>query len=262
MKRISTLLAMALTLAAHLAHPATQRVSAQSSPFAPSALLYDAALGGTPDSQGLLFATFPFSGASATQSYDGSATLLDTTPLLAEFAGYSGRTEQVPALDRATGYSLFVTMQLLEEQHSSSDRNGDGISDRAGFSLTLLGADVRGIELGFWENEVWAQADDSGDPEDILTHAESAAFDPTAALRSYELRVKDDGYTLLADGAPLLRGPLRDYSSFGGPFGQVYRTPNLIFLGDNSSNGSSRVRLVEVRVATAGHALALPLVER
>jgi hypothetical protein len=255
-------LALGLSLAAIPAAATAATVTAAT--FPERATLYDAALGTTPDAQGMLFTTFPFDGAAATQSFTDGATLLDSTAAIEEFAGYIARPGQVPALDRTAGYSVFATLELLEERHNESegDHNGDGVSDRAGLSLTVLGADLRGIELAFWEDEVWAQADGSGNSEDLFTHAEGAPFDPTAGLVQYELRVRGEEYTLLADGEPLLSGPLRDYSSFSGPFGPVYRTPNLVFLGDNSGNGSGRVRVTSVSVATGGYALALPLTTR
>ena len=233
---------------------------------AASVQLYDAALNSTPDQQGLLFVTYPFSGAAASQTLVAGATLLDSTPAMSEFAGYTGRAMLMPALERGIGFSVFVRARVLQEQHTSTDRNGDGIADRAGFSVTVLSSDLNGIELGFWQDQVWAQADDRDADRNLFTHAESAAFDTTAADVSYEIRVKDDSYTLLADGVTLLNGPLRNYSSFSAPpFSQIYKTPNFLFLGDNSGNGSARARIVAVSLTTGSAtetSVALPFVMR
>lgn len=223
--------------------------------FPQQTALYDGARGTTPDRQGMAFITRPLVGALAAQAYADGATTLDTTPAQAEQAGYFGR--QVPALDRAAGFSLVFRLQVLEEQHTSVDHNGDGLADRAGLSVIVLGDDLRGIELGFWADEVWAQDDGVGGGQ-LFTHAEGAALD-TGRIRSYELRVEGDAYTLLADGDALLTGPLRDYTAFGGPI-NPYKTPNLVFLGDDSANGSARVRLVSAAVVVGGYGVALPLV--
>lgn len=225
--------------------------------FPQQTALYDSARGTTPDRQGMAFITNPLVGASATQTYGDGATTLDTTPAQIEQAGYVG--QQVPALDRAGGFSLVFRLQVLEERHIAVDYNGDGLADRAGFSVIVLSDDLRGVELGFWANEVWAQDDGIGGGQ-IFTHAEGAALD-TGRLRSYELRVRDDAYTLLADGAAVLAGPLRDYRAFSGPI-DPYETPNLVFLGDDNANGGARVRLVSVAVVTGGYGVALPLVGR
>jgi hypothetical protein len=76
---------------------------------------------------------------------------------------------------------------------------------------------------------------------------------------TYELRVKGDGYTLLAGDETILSGPLRNYSAFSGPI-DPYETPNFIFLGDNSSNGSARVRITGLSVDVGAWEIALPLV--
>ena len=216
-------------------------------------VLYDGALGTLPDAQGMRFITNPPLLPAVTRTFADGATLLDSTPVRGEMAGYFGRADVVPALDRAAGYSVFVTVELLEEQHDTPDR--------AGLSLTVLSSDRLGIELAFWEDEVWAQEGGGGGQDALFTHAESAPFDPTAGPVGYELRVQGDEYTLLADGAPLLRGPLRDYTPFSGPI-DPYETPNLIFLGDNSSSASARVRLSAVRISAGAWSVALPLIAR
>ena len=49
---------------------------------------------------------------------------------------------------------LDTALKLLSETHSTNDR--------AGLSLIVLSSDLRGIELGFWTNEIWAQSGAAG----------------------------------------------------------------------------------------------------
>jgi hypothetical protein len=74
---------------------------------------------------------------------------------------------------------------------------------RAGYSFILLGHDAKGIELGFWSNEIWAQ-----NPN--FTHAESISIDTTVE-RNYTLQIIDEQYKLLDGKNTLLSGTLRDY---------------------------------------------------
>ena len=97
----------------------------------------------------------------------------------------------------------------------------------------------QGIELGFWANEIWAQADSP-----LFTHAEGVAFDPTLAMTSYALAIQGTTYALSANGTPILSGSLRNYSSFGFP----YNVPDFLFIGDDtgSANGSFELSRVEL----------------
>ncbi|HWQ12866.1 MAG TPA: hypothetical protein VNL77_08700 [Roseiflexaceae bacterium] len=261
LRRLLTLLA--LIVAAPAVQPVAGAASAAASPFPAAVVLYDGRGGTTPDAQGFTFLTIPPLAAAATQSYDPikSWTSLDSMPVTGESAGYFARVGAVPELDRTAGYTVSLTLQLVAEQHAGSDRNQDGRDDRAGFSLTVLGSDLRGIELGFWQGRVWAQDDGRDDPEALFTQAEGAAFDTSAALATYELRVLGEGYTLLAGGAPLLSGRLRDYTAFEpGPLQpDPYETPNLVFLGDNTSSAAARIHIAAVSLGVGGRALALPL---
>lgn len=204
-------------------------------------VLYDGARNtGTPNSQGFLYQTLPIPPAGATQSFANGVTTLDTMPARGDMAGYVGRLTQVPQLDRTEGFKVRFTMQVVEEDHSNSDNNGDGVGDRAGFSVIVLSSDRKGVELGFWMDEAWAQ--DNGDA--LFTHAEGASIDTTAALATYDLTIQDATYTLSRAGAPVLSGPLRDYSVFGPP----YTTPDFIFMGDDTSSARARVNITFVSV--------------
>jgi hypothetical protein len=193
--------------------------------------LYDGALGGTPDTQGFLYLTKP-SSPQARQSFSNGATILTTTLQISDQAGYFANPFQMPQLDRTAGYTVGFTAQVLEEIHNNNDR--------AGFSVIVLSKDLKGIELGFWQNQVWAQ---SG-PQ--FTHAETTTLDTTAGLIDYELTILGNSYTLTGGGATL-SGPLRDYSSFGNP----YTTANFLFLGDDTTSAGARIRLAKVDIVTA-----------
>lgn len=205
-------------------------------------VLYDAALGGTPDAQGrLVYRASP--DAVATQAFVDGATLLDTSARTADAAGYFVNPRDLPPLDRASGYALSFSVQIVSEEHGASDKNGDGVGDRAGFSVLVLSADKQGIELGFWTDQIWAQEDGAAEPPagTLFTHAEHAPYD-TTALTSYRLAIQGDEYILSSAGRVILRGRLRDYTAFEGPV-NPYRTPNFIFLGDDTGSAQAIVRL-------------------
>jgi hypothetical protein len=213
-------------------------------------LLYDAALGGTPETQRkLAFRASP--GALVTQSFADGATTLDTLANQADAAGYFADPRALPTLDRQRGYSLRFTVQVVEEYHADSDKNGDGVGDRAGFSVIALSSDTKGIELGFWADRVWAQEQGAAEPPGgtLFTHAESAVFETTSAMVAYTLAVRGDEYELSSDGGPILRGRLRDYTAFEGPV-NPYRTPNFIFLGDDTGSARAVIRLAYVALTT------------
>jgi hypothetical protein len=127
-------------------------------------------------------------------------TTLDTTAVTGDKAGYFGLG--LATLDRQAGFTLSLTVRVANESHISGNR--------AGFSLIALSTDKQGIELGFWQDQVWAQ--NVG-----FTRGENSAFDTSSALVRYDLVVSGSGYALSAGGEPLLNGALRDYSAFGAP---------------------------------------------
>ena len=197
-------------------------------------LLYDGALNtGLPNAQGFVYLTNPLSGAQATQVFTTPVTVLDTTPQMSDYAGYFAKPTLYPPLDRTTGYQVLFTVQIMTETHVSNDR--------AGFSLLVVSSDKQGIELGFWGNEVWAQEGGMSQP---FTHAEGATYTTTVDLIEYQLRVLGNSYTLIANGQTVLSGPLRDYTLAPPPPLPVnpYTTPNLIFLGDDTSSAQARIR--------------------
>jgi uncharacterized repeat protein (TIGR01451 family) len=201
-------------------------------------VLYNGALKtGTPDTQGFTYHYLPPVGASATQTFSGSTTILDTTPNISDQAGYF--VDMPLTLDRSRGYTVRFTAQVLAETHNTDHR--------AGFSVIVLSQDRRGIELGFWENAIWAQ--EGGEATSALfTRAENATFDTTQGLVAYELTVRGGMYTLAADTV-ILSGTLRDYMAFAG-FPDPYETPNFLFLGDDTSSARAKIRLGAVSVVT------------
>lgn len=190
-------------------------------------LIYDAGLGSTPGAQGWLYLTNPPFGASSSGSVTGGVLTFDSTPVRSESAGFFNTSHPVrPVLDSEAGFALGWTLQIHEELHVSNSR--------AGFSLIVLDQDHRGIELGFWEDSVWAQNDDP-----LFVRAETATWDTTAGLIEYRLEVSDDAWVLFADDQTLLSGPVRDYSAFSG-FPDPYSQTDFVFFGDNTSSASAR----------------------
>jgi hypothetical protein len=177
--------------------------------------LFDTSLGSLPNAQGHLF----FGDQGISQTLTGQAVDLDSTG-----GGDNGRGGYTnfgfpPVLDRSNGVNLDFDLQVISEDHSAS-------SNRSGFSIIVLTSDLQGIELGFWENEVWAQKGD-------FTQGEGASFNTTSALTSYSLQILGSSYSLFADGLSL-SGQLRDYSSNNIAVGgvKIYAIANHIFIGD------------------------------
>ena len=191
-------------------------------------VLFDAALNTNPDQQGWLYATNP--GSIATRATSGGVTVLDTTGRSADQAGFfSTGHPLVGTLDRTAGFTVTFRLQLERETHATNDR--------AGFSVIVLGSDSKGLELSFWNNEVWAQNDSP-----LFTHGEGAAFNTTAALTDYALKIQGNSYTLTANGLSLLSGLVRDYSAFGAP----YTSKSFLFFGDDTSSAAARTDIARV----------------
>jgi hypothetical protein len=184
--------------------------------------LYDGSLGTAPETQGWL--AFQSAGGTPTRDTSGGKTTLDTTSNNAIQAGYSNYNlifpvnPAFPPLLRTDGFVVSMDMRVIDEEHASANRSG--------VSIIVLASDLMGIELAFWENEVWAQ---SG--ADFL-HAEGVAFNTTAAMTRYDVAVLGSTYRVLANGNQILTGSLRNYSAFGLP----YTLPNFLFLGDDTTS--------------------------
>jgi hypothetical protein len=178
-----------------------------------------------PSSQGW---TGPF---VAAQTLDPAGFVtLDTTSSPQLQDGYA-RIE--PLLSSTPGFQLDFTARLESETH---DKN-----DRAGFSLIVTDQNKHGIELGFWGNEIWAQ-------QLGFTHGASALF-TTTQMTDYRLTMVGDSYALSAGGNTLLSGNTIFYDApglFGGNF--PYRTPNVLFFGDDTTSASARFSLKSVSI--------------
>lgn len=231
-------------------------------------VLYDGSLGTLPADQGMAYQAADTTGPSYTvevvQSYSGDGARLDSTADYEDAAGYTpDYAGTFPTLDRQHGVTIRFTMQLTSEDHTTSgtaEKNGDGVADRAGFSVIAISSDgQRGIELGFWENEIWAQ---EGGVADLFTHAEGVTF-TTGNLTTYELVLQGERYALSTGDSVILDGSLRDYTAFTGLI-DPYETPNFLFFGDDTSSASADVKLTAIVVgeeAIAGpYRTLLPLV--
>jgi hypothetical protein len=219
-----------------------------------------------------------------------------------------------PTLDRTQGYAVNFKAALTAEEHpgdtsvnnagpNTTDRNGDGKGDRAGFSIIVLSEDKVGIELGFWKDRIFAQEDAStqqdktrypgvaSTADDHLTMFTSAefAFLDTTVTRNYEVVIKENLYTLLADGVAILSGRLRNYSTvkisipsnpaitqllnLGFTEDQIlstaginrdqlnpYNKSSFIFLGDGTSDASATLKVSTISVTQPGQLPNTPLV--
>lgn len=208
--------------------------------------LYDPGLGSLPTAQG--WSTLG-TGASASQALVGGLLQVDTTGDGVSAFG-SGRSTPQP-LDTLGGFRLQFGLQVLAEQHSADNR--------AGFSLLLQGADqTQALELGFWQDQVWALTYQAGGADSGFLRGETASLDTTAALRQYTLTVQQGGFSLQADGVGVLAGVLRDYPTLGLST-LPYGFNNYLFLGDNSSRGQSVVQLGAVSLLPVPEPAALAL---
>jgi hypothetical protein len=235
-------------------------------------LLFSGALGTTPDAQGWLgFTTLslpplllPVQQSAAGGGRDGTTRLLSPGEGLAApdsgIGGYGNltttsptpRNSAFPLLDRDLGFSVELRLRINQESHSG-DRNGDGLDDRAGFSLTVLASDGRGIELGFWMDAIWAQR--GGAPGTLFTqNPGERVLRSTGRLTTYGLAVVGDRYVLSAGGRPILQGEVQDYSAFDAaasglplPYNPYAATSSLV-LGDNSRSAGADVDLASVAV--------------
>lgn len=256
------LIALALTAlrpsAGATATPPAAMFSVQSSSI-PTSLtaqstvtLYDGALNtGTPDTQGFTYVPLNITSPPilAMQTFASGVTTLDTMPKRSDLAGYFSNSALYPPLDRIAGYQVVFTTQVITEAHVSNDR--------AGFSVLVLSSDQKGIELGFWTNEIWAQ--EGGAAPNLFTHAEGQAFTTTTGLITYTLTIVGNLYLLDTDGSPVLSGSLRDYTTFSG-FPNPYTTPNLIFLGDDTASAQATIKLSAMRVTLPLYPIYLPLI--
>ncbi len=225
--------------------------------------LYDPAQNSLPGQQGWLPLVLP----PAQQSFSGGLTNLDTTATYDARGGYfseapwdgSLKHPNMPVLDRMLGYTVRFDLQVVSEGHGVGndlrDDNGDGLADRAGLSVITVSQDLLGLELGFFEDRVWAYAADGESANSLFTQAEGVAFDTTTRLTHYELAVQGNSYHLSADGSEILTGSLRNYSdnvvdnnvdSLVDP----YDNQSFLFFGDDTRSADSNMLLGAISVST------------
>ncbi|HEY9805294.1 MAG TPA: hypothetical protein V6D04_01890 [Candidatus Obscuribacterales bacterium] len=192
----------------------------------------------TPSQQNWLYqasAIAPIPTATATSS----GTVLDTTGTSSNSAGYFNQTPVI--LDRSNGYTVSFKLRVSSESHGTNN-------NRAGFSVIVMSnqgageTQPYGVELGFWLNNIWAQSS-------TFTKSETSTYNTQSLAHTYHLKVSGNQYQLFVDDAttPTLQGPLRQYS-YTPPAGypNPYKTPNLIFWGDNTTSANSKVTLIRV----------------
>jgi hypothetical protein len=190
-------------------------------PYGKAQTLYEAGLGTLPEAQGWIF---PALGV-ATEVFTNNSVVLDTSALSSTYAGWVNSSSLI--LNRVNGFGFLVTALVNAEAHVSTNR--------AGFSILVLADDQRGIELGFWTNTIFAQSDSP-----LFTHAEEAHFPTSDGFVDYTLTIQADQYVLRANRMAILSGPVRDYTAFNGTI-NPYRTPNFIFLGDDTTSAGASV---------------------
>jgi hypothetical protein len=187
--------------------------------------LYDGS--GLPSGQPWLIFGNDFQGVASQTSVAGGVQLITDHTARAGYSNYiplptpTLKNAAFPTLDRSLGFELGFRVQLNSESHLSNSR--------AGYSVLLLGSDAKGIEIGFWTDQIWAQ--NVG-----FTQGESLTIDTTIA-RDYRLQIVNDTYQLLNGNQSLLSGAVRDYGSPAVP----YDLPNYVFLGDNTTSARADV---------------------
>jgi len=251
---VTAVLLAALFSLPNLLHP-LQTIS--SAPQA-TTLLYDSSLGNTLDQQNFSYQAiglFP----QASQTYSAPVTVLNTANQLSDYAGYTVTQAAMPTLSRTVGFQLSLDLRIISENHN-------GNNDRAGFSFILLSEDLYGVEIAFWDDEIWVQ---EGNGAQLFTHAEGVAYDTTTALTNYKLTVISNSYQLTANDVTLLSGSLRQYTDWTPPtipgigtLPDPYEQPNQLFLGDDTSSAGAEVWLgnVTIQDEAPNYTLFLPVI--
>ncbi len=175
----------------------------------------------------------------------------DSTQDLKITGGYSSYNNdgqlnpQFPTLDHNTGFTIDFDAKVNTESHNSNDQ--------AGFDVVALDNFRLGIELGFWNNQIWAKQitfPSDGSVSLIHDNVEQVARDTTVATR-YELSIVDNTYKLFADGSPILTGNIKNYTPYKTTdlAYNPYQKPNYFFIGDNSATAGANIDLPFVGVS-------------
>lgn len=177
----------------------------------------------------------------------------------AEYSGYSNYNpltgnfvnSNFPNLARNIGYSVFFKM-ALDTINDFSDTNNN---NRAAFSITAISSDLQGIEIGFDQEQIFAQ---NSNFQQVA--AETQSFN-TNIFTNYQLVISGNTYNLLANSgsgfASVINGSLRSYNfnpaSSNPPLGlfNPYQISNFLFLGDNTGQAHATFTLGETSVESA-----------
>lgn len=219
-------------------------------------VLFNSAAGTGPDAQGWL-AGAALPGTSISSNTTG--TTVDTLLSNSLYAGYSNYTFVLgpgptispgsfvnalfPNLDRATGFTLHFVFQMNNQVNDGA--NGP---DRAGFSITLLGSDKKGIEIGFRSSDIFSQSGPGFTVGELNNSAGIASL--LSNMTTYQLTILGEVYTLSSGGNTLLTGAVRDYTSAVGFASDGYRATNFLALGDNTTSARSSFTLQELSLTT------------
>ena len=168
----------------------------------------------------------PQLGNSSLAGYSNYSSSLVTDP------GAPKVNTAFPVLGSANGYRLGFGMDLDAESHT-------GNVNRAGFSVTLIGHDLRGVEIGFQNDRIFAQSL-SGNSFVAAENTTNASFVAAAfAANRWDLTVTGNTYALTLGNQTVLSGNTRDYSAYTGNGQNAYRTPDFVFFGDNTSSAQA-----------------------
>jgi hypothetical protein len=160
-----------------------------------------------------------------------------------------------PTLDRTTGFSVGVTLQL----NSNHEHHVDQAGSRSSRSAATTSASN-------WHRPTTAAVGTKSSrrtkarPSRLASPAPrpiSAALPNAATLTNYTLTIVGSTYTFASGSTMILTGALRDYSNEPGPDAPVanpYELNSYLFLGDDttSANGSTTFSLVTVAVPEPG----------
>jgi hypothetical protein len=208
-------------------------------------VLYDGNSGVLPDAVTSPYLSFGALGGSAITTAINGGTKIDTTSTPAMYAGYSNYNGTVltPKLDSTAGYTLSFTITINSQTNTSLYR--------AGFSTIVLGNDNRGIEIGFRGNDIFAQPNKDFDSI-VASEQKNYASSILGIQTTYAIAVKDNAYILSGDDTELFGGLLRNYSAatIVPPLPNVYKVPNFIFLGDDTSSASASVDIKNITLVT------------
>jgi hypothetical protein len=227
--------------------------------------LYQGTSGGTPQSQTWLTYQYnPLATAPSTSSTGGPTgqTTFDTTsdsnttpdPDDNEEGGWSNYSYNpitssssivnlmFPALNPTSGFSVSWDLAVTSESNTSTNR--------AGFDVIVLGSDKKGVELGYWGSDVWAQEYVSGtgferNPLQDSNIQNDDVFDTGPSLIDYVLTIQGGNYTLTANGSTILTGATQDYT---GSAMLPYTLPNFVFIGDDTSEAAANVTFTSLAV--------------